>query len=146
RSVRPCRSGPVPTASASPTRGLSPPADPGRRSEGVAPRLLAHAAGFEFFTGSTRTQVVPTDFFSKVAHRLALLLRRSLTGGDAGPLLLPDSSCGRHRRQLRLRLLVNRLGPVQLVVLSSQVIEELGIELLDPEDQVGDPVPDPIPH
>ena len=48
------------------------------------------------------------------------------------------ASCG-------LGLLVDGLGPVELPP-RAEVVEELGIELLDPEDQVGDLVADAGPH
>ena len=63
-----------------------PRGEGGRRSGAIGRGLLAHAAGFEFFTRSTRTRVVPTDFFSKVADRLSLPPGGLLATGDGGLL------------------------------------------------------------
>ncbi len=52
---------------------------------------------------------------------------------------------GRHWGELRLGLVVDRLGAVELP-LRAEVVEELGVELFDAEDQVGDAVADAVPH
>ena len=55
----------------------------------------------------------------------------------------PPVGCG--AGELRLGLLVDGLGAVELPP-RAKVVEKLGIELLDAEDQVGDAVADSVPH
>src|SRR5262245_60183178 len=108
--------------------------------------MLPHAARFELFTRTARARIVATDLFSDVADGLALLVRRLLAGGDRFILLPADAARGRSGLELRLRLGVDGARPIELVVPRTQVIEELGVEMLDAVDQVRHPVAAGGPH